>query len=129
MVNKGIKYLGRGTAWTAEKVISELGLISAIASTANDGNYLSKVIYGLSAPVRVVFDSGMNYLTNEGIRDAFNVGALDIMAGLGNVAENITEKPLETGLAALTTFGICKSLPLLSKKIRKNFRKRFSESE
>ena len=127
--NKVLRGMGKATAWTLEKGVSELALIGAIFSATNTGNYFEKVGTGIIGPVKFVYSGAKAYVTNEGFRDLTNSYALEIINGVGNIAGNIVDNPVETGIAAATTFGLYKAVPLVSKKVRKSLAEKRKQKE
>ncbi len=119
--NKVLNKIGKATAWTLEKGVSELALIGGIFSATNTGNYFEKVGTGIIGPSKVLYSGAKAYITNEGFRDVANNQILEAMQGIGNIAGNIVDSPIETGFAAATTWGLYKSIPIASKKIRRHY--------
>jgi len=122
--NKIIRYVGRGVARTTEEVVASLAVPAAVVSMTGSGSYLGNVTQGVLAFPEVVYDIAKAYITNPGVRDTINGTLGSIAIGIGHLTENITTHPVETVLAALTTAGLYKGIPMASTAIRRNLRTR-----
>jgi len=114
-----VKKIGKGAIWTGEKILSEMALISALASTTQNGNIPERIAGGIYVPIKAGANLVYSYLKNEGIRDTLNGAAVGIMQGIGNLGTNIAEHPEETIYSLIGTYGLCKAVPMASKYLRK----------
>jgi len=118
------EYIGRGLAWTSEKVISELALPMALLSATSKGSYVERGLAGVTKTLGSIKFGIKSYISNEGIRDVVNGVTLDVVESVGNIATNIKDEPEKTLYVAIGTYGIGKSIPFLSGKIRKKLREK-----
>lgn len=116
-----VKKLGNGAIWAGEKALSEMALISALASTTQDGSIPERIAGGIYMPIKVGIGFASSYLQNDGIRDTLNGAVVDIMQSIGNLGTNIAEHPEETIYSLIGTYGLCKAIPMASKYLRKKF--------
>lgn len=102
---------------------STLGFIAPITGALSVGanpdyGFLGKVFNGSYEAGKAIYNGISAYATNQGIRDFTR----DTFAGVGellaNSAENIIDKPLETAVVALTSYGLMKGLQYLGKSVR-----------
>ena len=122
--HKTIRYVGRGVARTTEEVVASLAVPAAVVSMTGSGSYLGNVAQGVLALPEAVYGAVKVYITNPGVRDAISGTIGSVAIGIGHLAENITTHPVETVLAALTTAGLYKGIPMASTAIRRNLRTR-----
>lgn len=123
-MGKVMKAIGNGAARTAEYVTSELALPVAAASMAGTGNYLQKVVSGVSDVGSAIGNAAYAYVTDAGIRTTMNSGAMGLAEVVGNVGMNLVENPIGTGLTALGTYVGLKALPQVTRAIRKGAARR-----
>ena len=109
--------LGYKSAKEAARIVAP---IAALASTAGAGGegYLDNVAAVYNAP-RQLYEFGKAFVGNEGVRD-FTINRLvDLGSLVGQTAENIAERPLETALAAAGVYATVRFTPHLVKGITK----------
>lgn len=118
-----VKRIGDGAMWVGEKALSEMALISALASTTQTGSIPERMAEGIYTPIKAGVNFASSYLQNDGVRDALNGAAVSVMQGIGNLGTNIAKHPEETLYSLVGTYGLCKAVPMASKYLRKKFSK------
>ncbi len=119
-----VKRIGNGVMWVGEKALSEMALISALASTTQTGNVLERMAGGIYVPIKSGVNFASSYLQNDGIRDTLNGAIVSVMQGIGNIGTNIADHPKETLYSLVGTYGLCKVVPMASKYLRKKLDKK-----
>jgi len=116
-----VKKIGNGAMWMGEKALSELALISALASTTQTGSIPERMAGGIYMPIKEGAKFMSSYLQNDGVRDTLNGAALNVMQGIGNLGTNIADHPAETLYSLVGAYAFCKAVPMASKYLRKRF--------
>lgn len=128
-MGKTLRWMGNRAAGVSEYALSELALPVAAATMAGQGNYFERVYSGVSEVAKALNTTVGAYVTNAGVRDTMNSGAMHILELLGNTGHNIAERPVETGLTALATYVGMKAIPKLSGIARQKLTRRAEDND
>lgn len=83
-------------------------------------NVAEKIFYGPYQTAKVIYDSVSGYATNEGIRDFINGKMGELVHIIGNTAQNITEKPIESLATVAGAYVLGKATKYVIKAIRES---------
>ncbi len=118
------KYVvGRTIARTVEGTTSLLAPVAGVYALAGRGDYAGKIFDGIIGGPKFVYAVLKPLVTNEGFRDLVTNKTLDIMSGLGRMADNLTDNPIETLISGGITYGAYKVAPMASRKLRASLRR------
>ena len=104
--------------------------LAALASTAGKGGdgYLDNLVAVYHVPEQI-YHAGKAFVMNEGVR-TFTFNRLgDLAQIVGNSAENIVKRPLETAVAAGIVYGAVKYSPHMIKGVIGLMRKSKTKSK
>ena len=83
-------------------------------------NIAQKILEGPYQAGKVIFDTVSGYATNVGMRDFFNGQMGQLFHLIGNAAQNVTEKPLETLATVASAYALGKATKYAVGVLRKS---------